>query len=70
MGHETPGQGTTRTPVSLPPDMIASILAEYDKPEVLAEIQEMLAGGGLQFEDFYPELEALCQAVAPRPAGA
>jgi hypothetical protein len=35
-------RGWVRHPV--PPEMIAEILAEYDKPETIAEIQDVIDG--------------------------
>ncbi len=42
--EQSPKPEGARARIPVPPEMIAEILAEYDKPETIAEIQDVIAG--------------------------
>ncbi|HYH66631.1 MAG TPA: hypothetical protein VD866_18190 [Urbifossiella sp.] len=53
----------------VPPEMLAKILAEYNDAEFLADVQEVLAGGGLSSDEFLAEVDRMVEAVTTTPAG-
>lgn len=53
-----------RVPIS--PEIIAAILAEYDNPETIAEIRQMIAGGGISSDEFLAEVDRVVEEVTTR----
>jgi hypothetical protein len=53
--------------VPIPPDILAAIIAEYERPEVLAELQDMLDGKAKRYTIDEVLAEIWAAAGVPQP---